>query len=135
MPFSKSYLQSYLGNDFIQSVFNQHLRDAITAYENDLANETIEPDYTLTQYIEDYITNDMGFVFNNDLDDLTEDIMYKQLGTKYKTLEHIYDTFVNYANRRWPSYNMPSLPSLITRITFWEPLHEYVYQRINGGNQ
>jgi hypothetical protein len=132
MPFSKEYLKSYLGDKLIQSVFNQHLRDIKTAYENDLTNGGIEPNYTFTQYIEDYITNDMGFVFNNDLDDQTEDIMYKQLGTKYKTLEHIYQTFTNYVNKRWPSYDIPSLPSLISRLTFWQPLQDYTYQRING---
>lgn len=132
MPFSKAYLQSYLGDKLIQSVFNQHLTDIETAYQNDLSNGDIEPNYTLTQYIEDYITNDMGFVFNNSIDDQTEDIMYRQLGTAYKTLEHIYDTFINYVNGRWPSYDMPSLSSLIACLTFWQPLQEYVYNRING---
>lgn len=132
MPFSKEYLKSYLGNDLIQSVFNEHLDGITLAYQTELASGELETGYTLTQYIEDYIVNDMGFNFNNDLDDCTDDMLYKRLGVAYRTLNHIYETFTNYANGRWPSYDIPSLPSLITRITFWQPLEAYVNDRING---
>ena len=132
MPFSKDYLQSYLGNDLIQSVFNEHLDGITLAYETDLASGELETGYTLTQYIEDYIVNDMGFNFNNDLDDQTDDMLYKRLGIRYRTLNHIYEQLIHYANKRWPSYDLPSLPSLITRITFWQPLQAYVNDRING---
>lgn len=132
MPFSKDYLKSYLGDELIQSVFNEHLETITMAYKIDLASGELETGYTLTQYIEDYIVNDMGFNFNNDLDSETDDMLYKRLGIGYRTLNHIYETFTNYANRRWPSYDIPSLPSLITRLTFWQPLQDYVYNRING---
>lgn len=132
MPFSKSYLQSYLGNDFIQSVFNEHLDNIKMAYDNDLATGEINQDYTFTEYIEDYITHDMGFIFNNDLDSETDDIMYKRLGKQYEILNDIYDRFVEHINNRWPSYNLPSLADLITDLTFWQPLETYTYKRING---
>jgi hypothetical protein len=132
MPFSKTFLQSYLGDELIQSMFNEHLKDITLAYETDLASGEIETGYTLTQYIEDYIVNDMGFNFNNDLDDQTDDMLYKRLGIRYRTLISIYETFTNYVNKRWPSFDIPSLPSLITRLTFWQPLETYIYNRING---
>jgi hypothetical protein len=132
MPFSKTFLQSYLGDELIQSVFNEHLKDITLAYETDLASGEIETGYTLTQYIEDYIVNDMGFNFNNDLDDQTDDMLYKRLGIRYRTLNHIYEQLIHYVNKRWPSFDIPSLPSLITRLTFWQPLETYIYNRING---
>jgi hypothetical protein len=132
MPFSKEYLKSYLGDELIQSVFNEHLDGITLAYQTDLTNGDLETSYTLTQYIEDYIVNDMGFNFNNDLDDQTDDMLYKRLGIGYRTLIGIYETFTNYANKRWPSYDIPSLPSLIARLTFWKPLQQYVCNRING---
>ena len=132
MPFSKAYLKSYLGDELIQSVFNEFLDGITLAYQNDLASGELETGYTLTQYIEDYIVNDMGFNFNNDLEWEIEDTMLKRLGLRYKQLQHIYETLLNYVNKRGWSYNLYTVEHYILDIVFWQPLQAYVYDRING---
>lgn len=132
MPFSKEYLKSYLGNDLIQSVFNDFLDGITLAYQNDLASGDLETGYTLTQYIEDYIVNDMGFNFNNDLESQIEDTMLKRLGSQYKQLQHIYEILLNYVKKRGWSYNLHTVEHYILDIVFWQPLEDYVYNRING---
>lgn len=132
MPFSKEYLKSYLGNDLIQSVFNDFLDGIVLAYQTDLLSGELETGYTLTQYIEDYIVNDMGFNFNNDLEWEIEDTMLKRLGLRYKQLQHIYEILLNYVKKRGWSYNLYTVEHYILNIVFWQPLQDYVYNRING---